>query len=197
MLPYSGRSSPRTKTFATAAELADADAIKTLVATALTAQSYSGAALNGALANPGPAVFDPPRFVSVTTTTDAATYNTTDPIVVTGTRNGEVVTESLVLTQAGGNETVIGDQPFDTVTQIDIPAQLTVNGEFTFGVSGVAERKPNQPYRQVRAIGAGNLHVGYAGGVEDTFAMADGEKDPILAERIYASGTTCGVKLYD
>lgn len=197
------QSSPRTILVALA-DLADADGLKTSIATALTAQVYSGAALNGALANPGPAVLDAPpsgkgpRFFSVTTTTDAATYNTTDPIVVTGKYGGVAVTENILLTQAGGNETVLGNQPFDEVTSIAVPAQLTTDGAFTFGVSGVACKGPGgrqHPYRQVQAIGAGNLHVGYTGGFHDTIPMTDGQKETIEPVRIYAD-STCGVRLY-
>lgn len=199
MRPGSTGSSPRTYTFAAAADLADADGIKTLVATALTAASYDGADFNGAL-GAGPIAFAPPRYPSVTTTADAATYNTTDPIVFTGTRGGRPATVEILLTQAGGNETVIATEPLDTLETIDVPAQLTVNGEFTFGWSGIACKKHadvEHPFRQVRAMGAGNLHVGYIGGAEDTFAMTDGEKDAIEVRRIYATNTTCGVKLYE
>lgn len=200
MLGHDIQSSPRTHSFATAADLADADGIKTSVATDDEAASYSGAALNGAFANPGPAEFDPPRFFSVSTTTDAATYNTTDPIVVTGTYGGEDVTEEIMLTQAGGNETVIGNQPFDSISQIDVPAQLTTDGAFTFGVSGIAAKKKYgkiHPFRQVRAIGAGNLKLGFTGGFTDTLVLADAEKDQVEPLRVYAVGTTCGVRLYE
>ena len=200
MRPNAIQPSPRTHTFTAAADLADADALKTSIATSVTAQTYAGATLNGVAANPGPAVLDPPRFFSVATSTQAATYNTTDPIVVTGTYGGQTVTENVTLANAGGNESKVGNQPFDTIVSVATPAQLTTNGAFTFGLSGVACKKPNgnlHPYRQVRAIGAGNLKVGYSGGFTDTFAMTDGEKDTIEPVRIYAVGTTVGVKLYE
>lgn len=200
---YQG-SSQRTHSFANAAALADGDALKASIATDnAAAHTYSGTALDGALANPGPAVFDPPRFVSVTTSAEAACYRTgaSYPIVFTGMRGGETVTESLLLTQAGGNETIIGNQPFDRVTSIAVPIQLKATGAFTFGVHGVACKataKTQLPFRQVRAVGAGSLKVGFAGGTTDTLTLADAEKDAIEVVRVYgASATTCGVRIYE
>src|SRR5574337_1095199 len=123
-------SSPSTSSFAST--WVDADAIKTSVATVASAVSYSGAALNGAV---GAGAITPTKTISVTSSVSAATYNTTDPIVITGTNErGEVITDSLLLTAAGGNETIGGKHAFKTVTKIDVPAQLGTGGAFTFGI---------------------------------------------------------------
>lgn len=175
----------------TLAELEDQDAIKTLVATSLTAQSYSGAALNGARANPGPAtarIF--PQAVSVTTTTDAATYNTTDAITITGTdENDATLTDTLLLTQAGGNETVVGTKGFKTVTTIAIPAQLTTNGAFEFGFSDIV-LSAERPGIMVRHGSAGNIVLGFDGGFTDVIVGAVTEKHEALIRRVVRANST-------
>lgn len=188
-------SSPKTITKAASdGNLWDTDALKTSVATDdAAAHTYSGAALDGAAANPGPAVLSPPRFFSVSTTTDAATYNTTDPIVVTGTYDGQVVTEELTLTQAGGNEYLVGDQPFDTIESVYVPIQLTTNGAFTFGLDGYAAGKVNgqqQFFRQIRANAAGNVKLGFRDGTTDIRPCQAYEHDPVAPIRVYGSPST-------
>lgn len=196
-------SSPRTHTKAASdGGLWDTDALKTSVATDnVAAHTYSGAALNGAAANPGPAVLSPPRFFSVSTTADVATYNTTDPIIVTGTYDGQTVTEELTLTQAGGNEYLVGDQPFDTIVSVYVPVQLTANGAFTFGLDGLAAGKVNgqqQFFRAVRANAAGNVKLGYRDGSTDIRPMQAYERDPIAPIRVYGSpSTTVEVTVYE
>lgn len=172
----------------------DADGLKLSVATSLTAVTYSAATLDGALANPGPAAIDLPMNVSVTTTTDAATYNTTDPIVVTGTNfYGEVITESLLLTEAGGNETIVGTKGFATVVSIAVPAQLTTDGAFTFGVldtvldtmDGAAQRVTNG-----HATVAGNVAIVDDGGKASTVPLnAASSLDAYVQKIVWASTT--------
>jgi hypothetical protein len=195
--------SQRSTTFLTAASLADADAFKTLIATdPAAAHTYSAADLNGALANPGP-VTDlkmlVPRFPTVTTTADAATYNTTDPIVFTGTRGGLAATVSITLTQAGGGETLIGATPLDTLTSIHVPIQLQNIGEFTFGFSGVAARKRNGMTQRMpfEAFADGIVKVGYEDGTTNSLTLVAHDVSPASPYRIYADTTAVGVIVYD
>lgn len=119
----------------------DADGVMTLTATLTDAHTYTIANFDGALVTPpGSGRFAVPRNVTVTTTADAATYNTTDPIIVTGIRawDGVTVAESIYLLTAGGDETIVGTTLFASVITIAVPAQLTTNGEFTFGCGTAA-----------------------------------------------------------
>lgn len=145
----------------TTAQLNDTDGIKTSAATSASPQNFAVGALNGALISSG-RLLPGPRSVTVTTTTSAATYNTTDPIVITGTRGGRTVTESLSLTQAGGNETVRGSQAFDTITSIAIPAQSGTGGTFQFGVGDLCAQDGGRLCRSIKPLGTGYIRLRYA-----------------------------------
>lgn len=187
-------SSPRTITLATAA-LVDVDALKASIATTASPITYSVATLDGAMANPGPAVLDPPRYVTITTGSAVGSYHVTDPHVVTGTRGGETVTEELQLTATGGGETIQGAQPFDTVVSIACPAQHDTSGAWSFGVSGVATRCDRQgheiPYRAVRVgATAGDVKVGYCGGYTDVLTLPANTREDLLISRLFGASTT-------
>ena len=199
--------SPRTISFANGAALVDDDGIMTLRATATTAESVTGVDLDGAYANPGPAYPAPAghtgvaQYPTVTTTLEVPdVYNITDPIVFTGTYGGKTATSSCTLTAVKGNETIIGDNPLDSVVSVAIPAQLTTDGEFTFGFTDLAARKSSgvvYPWRKVRAGAAGNVAIYYPGGDTDVLAMAEAEQDEILITRIVAATTAVAFRLYE
>jgi hypothetical protein len=187
----------------TAAGLTDADGIKASIVTAVVASNYVGAALDGAVQAAG---FGFPRYPTVASTANAATYNTTDPIVVTGTRSGVVSAVSLMLTAAGGGETITGATPLDTVTAIDVPAQLLAAvGAFTFGVVDMGCRcevnagalGQEIPYREVKVGGAGNLVVGFGDATTCTIPCVADEREPILVHRIYGTSTTTPITVYE
>lgn len=174
------------KTSSVSGPLADADAIKTSIATDDTnASVYTDTELDGVIGD-STMVFG--RTLSVTTSTSAATYNTTDPIIITGLDlNGNSQIEDLFLTQAGGNETVTGTLAFTSVTQIFVPIQDDNTGFFTFGVQDaiLADQA-----REIRVATGGNLHVTYPDGTEDTIpALVDGEKLPIGPVKIWSDST--------
>lgn len=117
------------------------DAIKLSVATAVTPVTFTVDDFDGSL---GGAISENgtdqkyPRNVTVTTTVRTATYDIVDPIVVTGTnQDGTTITENLALTQVDGGETVTGSIFFSSITTIEVPAQTTALGAFTFGVANV------------------------------------------------------------
>jgi len=175
----------RTRSFA--AVITDADGIKTAIATNVAAQSYTGAALNGAIANPGPALVYM-RIVSVTTTASPATYNTTDPIIFTGTNQGAAArTANLLLTQAGGGETIYSVVGFDLVSQIDVPAQLGGGGQFEFGVFDIL---PDDPLCGVVSSVGGNVNVVYEDGRGDIIPLAAAHREALPICRIVSASTT-------
>ena len=138
------------------------------------------------------------RNVTVTTAAHAASYKTGagSAIVVTGTDvNGAVQTESLLLTQAGGNETVAGLLDFATVTKIVIPGQNDALGAFTFGVQDIFCQ-----CRDVAVGTSGTLVVKYQ--YKDTLdtipaeAIAHwGSKQSIQPSRIYSTSTATNIVL--
>jgi len=177
--------------------LADDDAIHASTATAVGNTAYAAGDLLLS-------AFDPPRYVSITTTTSAGTYRTgaSYPIVFTGTYGGEVVTSSLLLTQANGNETIRGNQPFDTITAITIPGQVNTSGAIKIGVSGVACPKRLgrlQPFRAFMALGTGNVKLGFDSGYSDLCPVTAGEQNTVLVTRVYGDATyttASGIKLF-
>jgi hypothetical protein len=178
--------SPRSQCFGS---IASANAIKTSIATDnAAAHDYTGVALNGAV---GAGAIDFPKTISVTTSVHAASYKTGAlfPIVVTGTdKDANVISESLLLTQTNGGETISGDLGFATVTNIHVPAQNDALGAFTFGVRDIV-----YPFRSVRGGGAATttVKVGYEGGHTDKLVMAyAGQLEPVLPQRIYDDGNT-------
>lgn len=192
----------RTHTFATAGSLADTDAFKTSVATSETAVVYEEADLNGALANPGPVTESKmglPRYPSVTTSASASTYNTTDPIVWNGTRDGIPVTVETKLTNAGGDQTIVASSPLDTVTGISVPAQDGASGAFQFGFSGVACRRRHGTDNKLlmKPVGSGTVKVGYPGDFTDNLAVSSHQHEPVTVSRVYADTTDVGVVLYE
>jgi hypothetical protein len=119
-----------------AADPTDDDAIKLSIATSVSAAVYSGAALDGVI---GAGALNPTSLIDVTTGAHAATYNTTDPIVIEGTDwFGNFLTDSVLLTAAGGGEGVSSTKAFATVTKISVPAQLGALGTFKFGRGALA-----------------------------------------------------------
>jgi len=179
-------SSLASRTFSRAA-VADTDGVKLAAATAIVPQAFVAGDCNGVEG----ATFDPPRTVSVTTTGSAATYNTADPIVVTGTRRGVAVAASLLLTAAGGGETIGSTQEFDAVTGIAVPAQLGAGGTLAFGVEDICA--PSGTFQAVRTHGAGNVALRYPGAFTDTIPVTAQAQLDVAAERVLGVGTTVGV----
>jgi hypothetical protein len=112
--------------------LADVDAIKASIASSASAESYSGADLDGAV---GAGTMDPPRNITITTSAHADI----DAVAVTITGkdvNGDDITEDITLTDGGG-VTNAGAKAFAEVTQIDVPAQSGTGGALEFGFGAI------------------------------------------------------------
>lgn len=195
----------RTMTLA-AANLVDADGIKTSIASAASAQSYTTAALNGALAFAG---IGEPRLASfrelasyptTTASSNAGSYVAGSAIEFVGTYGGEPVTRTALLTTADGGETVFADGPIDTVITIRVAAQVNTSGAFTFGFSGACPRKKVGPGGRLRQWwlvggGAGNIVVGHPLG-NDTLVSAAGREHFVAVQRILEA-TAVPVTIYE
>ena len=101
------------------------NAIKLAFATAVTAQVFTGAALNGAV---GHGVMSPARNVTVVAAANAGGY--LGSATIKGTFRGLPQTEAIVITAAA---TTAGVKPFDTVTEVDIPIQPDALGSISIG----------------------------------------------------------------
>ncbi len=185
-------SAKRTKTYASA-DLLDADGIKTSIATVAAPVTYVVADLNGAAISTG--VLDLPRSVSVTTSSSVGAYAIALPIVVTGKRGGAEVTESLTLTQTGGNETIYGTQAFDSIASIAIPAMVSTAGAFTFGVADICA-PAGDTFSGVKCDTAVTLHVKYgeaSTAKSDATAVLAKTFEPISPSRVLTTtGKTSG-----
>lgn len=186
--------SPRSVTYA--ATPLDDDGIKTSVATNVAAQDYSGAAINGALAVANVATNRLPQVVTIVTGASGATYNVgaSFPITFTGTgQDGNALTENLLLTQAGGGETVTGLKGFRTISRIQVPAQLGGGGTFKFGVSDVLL---DPPARQLRHGAAGTINVKDQDGNADPLVGVESERQDVAVTRLVLAGTTFPLTVY-
>lgn len=195
----------RSKAFATA-DLADADAIKTSIATAATAQSYSGVALNGAAASAGVAapVHGFASYPTATASSSSGSYVNGSLVVFTGTYRGQPATSTATVVGANGNATFTGNAPLDTVTSIAVGAQVNTSGAWTFGFTDLVSTSRSPSARRSllkRIVGAasGNVVVGYglgSGALQDTIATTLAQVHDITPDRIFAAGTTAGFTAY-
>ncbi len=185
-------------------EIADADAIKTTIATSSSAASYSGADLDGADANPGPAyptptntgqvVTDVPQYPTATAASHASSYVDGSEVTFTGTYGGAAKTRTATVVGTDGNATFVADGPLDSCSQVDVEAQADALGAWTFGWTDIGswnDAGVDAPPRAVRGSGAdGFVKVGDTDGNTNLTPFIDGETQYIAPHRIYASGTT-------
>jgi hypothetical protein len=183
----------------TSAQLADVDAIKTAIATAATIQTYTGAAINGALAISNVAYMRLPQAVSMTASSAASQYTALSLVVFTGTAwDGSALTESLTVTDANGGWTVVGNEGFRTVTQVLVAAQAATGGQWEFGVRDVLMPSAS-PIRQIRHGSDGDILVGFEGDdnaapnttlYRDTVTGLEGERHDGLYRRVFGTAAT-------
>lgn len=112
----------------TTPDAANADAIIATIASASTAQTISGAGLDGAV---GAGEMFPPRNVTLTLSSHA-NWDATEAVVTGTDEDGRVIQETLLIPDAG-NATVTGVRHFRTVTSLYIPAQSGTAGTATLG----------------------------------------------------------------
>lgn len=195
----------RTRTYA-AADVVDADGVKTSFATVTTVAELTVADWNGAAISAS-GLLDLPRTITIARSSAANQYSV-DPIVLTGLRGGMTVTEALVPGNDDGNDIIRGTQAFDFLTGISIPAQAGTGGAFTIGVQDICA-PANAIFVGVELAAAGTLNVGYGGhdsavGNTDAIPVAAGQvgvPKPIQPRRILTSSalaapTSVGLTLY-
>ncbi|NUP08450.1 MAG: hypothetical protein HOW73_20565 [Polyangiaceae bacterium] len=120
--------------------VAEPDSIKTAIATSTSAQSYSGAALNGST---GGTTMSPRRQATVTLAPAPGAYST-EPIVFTVVDwYDATTTRSVQPPDADGGITIGIDEDVKAVVQIDVPPQLSADGSFQFGTGEVEARGSN------------------------------------------------------
>lgn len=115
---------------------ADPDAIVLAKTTQIAPVTYSGAGLDGVI---GAATMTTRREVRIATAeTVDPTYNTTDPIVVTGVNwSGRTRTWSVTLeTPTGGDDLGIGEE-IASVTSAALPGMLTTDGSIQIGTAAI------------------------------------------------------------
>lgn len=140
------------------------------------------------------------RTVTVTTSASVGSYNTSSPIVITGTNvTGATISESVSLTASGGGESITTVHAFVTVTEIDIPAQLNTSGTIAFATKDIQLPRPCREVR-VGTAGSGALHVGYDGGdgtiLQDTIVNAQtGERFPLNVRWLYIDSSVQNITL--
>jgi len=140
------------------------------------------------------------RTVTVTTSASVGTFNTANPIVITGVDVfGSTISENVLLTASGGGESITTKHAFVTVTEIDIPAQVDTNGTIAFATKDV--QLPRQ-CREIRVgtAGSGALHVGYDGAdgtiLQDTLVNAQsGDSFPINVRWLYMDSSVQDITL--
>lgn len=150
-----------THTFASA-DLSDVNGVKTSAATIASETTYLPAVMDGAGINTSGQLLKTARTVTATLSSAVGSYST-DPIVVTGVYGGATVTDTLTPSDADGGETLYGDQPFDTLVSIAIPAQVDTAGAFEFGVGDICARKGDR-FTAVKCDTDITLHVQYGEG---------------------------------
>jgi hypothetical protein len=105
--------------------------LKTSIATTTSAQSYSGAGLDGSI---GTATMDPARAPTVTTSGDLSAFVVGSTVRFTGLNTiGMDVVSTVTLGAALG--TFAGDYDLASVTAIDADAQASTDGTWTFGTA--------------------------------------------------------------
>lgn len=102
--------------------------VSTPVATAIAAQTVSGASLDGAV---GQGLISPPKNITLTLTSHAD-FDATTAVVTGEDEEGQVIEEDFAIPN-GGNATVTGSKIFAKITSVYIPAQSGAGGAVTVG----------------------------------------------------------------
>lgn len=190
----------RTVSFA-AGELVVTNGIKTSFATSTSPQSLGAADYNGAaVANAGTNWAKLPRQVTISRSSSAASYTTTD-IVLTGKVNGESVTENLTPANANGGDTLASSYVWDLPPAIAIPAQANASGAFTIGVRDIGHMATSEALMGAKLHANGTLNIDFGDGQTDAIPCLADVREHIRIPRILTSSalsspTTVGLTVY-
>lgn len=175
--------------------VADDDVFMTAAgfATGVAAVQKTQADLNGAEASQFQNGLGLATTLTLTTGSNVGAWSTTAPIVVTGRRNGQIVSENFQPTQANGNEALHGSQLFD-------PGSITIRCPAQPGTSSLKVGRRDVAGTErlrivgVKALAAGNVVVKSAG-IQQTLALADKELEEAPIDMVLAA-TAVAVRLY-
>lgn len=187
----------RTKTYAAGA-LVVANGIKTSIASSTSAALYVVADFNGTSHTAG--VLDLPRSLTVGRSNAAAQYSVL-PIVITGYRGGELVTESLTPANANGSDTLVGTKLWDRLVSVAIPANAGTGGAYTIGVQDIGSPF-GRTFTGIKLHANGNLNVQYGeAGLTDSIPCLADKIEPLAAGRVLtnaglAAPTSVGLTVY-
>lgn len=194
--------SPRPITM-TVANILDANAIKTTIATVAADTTYSGAALNGAdvisnVAYPTPdGHTDVPQYPCAVAAANPGSYVDASTVQFTGKHGGEDVVRTATVVGTGGGATFIADGPVDSVSSILVEAQANTGGSWEFGFTDIGcwrERGRNKAARAVRADDAEVIGLTDEDGHADLTPFKAGEFQPVSVYHLVQS-TTAVTKL--
>jgi hypothetical protein len=181
-------SARRTITFA-AADLDDDNGVEPSFPTVVGVVTMVPADYNGAAVAASKWI-KCPRTITITRSSSAGAYST-NPIVLTGTRGGLAVTESLTPATANGNDQLRGVQAFDYPPTIVFPAQVSTAGAFEIGCGNICTPQPGDTFTAIKLRGtAGQINVQYGdsvGSPTDSFAATSGDLEPIAFTRVLTS----------
>lgn len=118
--------------------VADPNAIKLAIATSTSPQTYSGAALDGAI---GGAAFDQPRAATVTLSGPSSAYVNGSTITITGLDVlGLAQTRTLTINTGAIPGTLSTDYAFKRITSATAQAQASTAGSIEFGLGAFVGR---------------------------------------------------------
>lgn len=190
----------RTKSYP-AALVHDVDGVKTTFATVAGPVTLVPADFNGAQVLAG-GVLDLPRTVTVTRSNNANQFST-NPIVVTGRRGGDVVVESIAQPNDDGNDELRGTQLFDAIASIAIPTNGGTGGTLQIGVQDIG-CPAGSTFLGVKLHADGPLNVQYgerAGANTDSIPCLAHSIERCAAKRVLTSPalsapTVAGLTVY-
>lgn len=147
-----------------------------------------------------------PRSIAITRSNSVGAYSVS-PIVVTGTRGGRLLVESLTPATADGNDALRTAAIFDVLVSIVFPAQVSTAGAFKIGVQDIGVPQPGDHMYGVELAAAGTLHVRYGDGADapsdaiPVAAAAAGvmkriSPTRILTDQTLVSPTAVGLTVY-
>lgn len=178
-----------TSSYATA--LNDIDAILTTIATSKDDPvELDDTDLDGVI---GDAEMIPARTLTVTIAAAVGSYVAASEVTITGTDAADrELEEVFTIVGTDGTELLIGTKGFKTVTAVVIDTQDPTDGDAGVVKIGVRDILIDEPIYSVRAVAAGNLHVQFDNGEEDTIpSMAAKEYVNFSPVKIFGdSGTT-------
>lgn len=168
-----------------------ANAIKTSIATAVTSQTYNGAALNGSsvtnnIATPSPSgQVKVAQYPIAVASSSAGSYVASSLITFTGIYGGVSVVRTATVVGTGGNATFIADGPLDSCSSITVAAQANTSGAWTFGWDDIACPGPDSlptPFRWIAATSTGNAKITCGDGNIDTVTGLTATYPPLFQE---------------